>query len=105
MIVRQLQRVHVIDGDVAAAQGQLRLLREELDLQAGQRNQRQCLSALDRHRAADAGNAGDGFLRDEHGRHMPFERGAAGTFLALLMALALSGATWLVLRLMGLVRR
>jgi Mg2+ and Co2+ transporter CorA len=36
---------------------------------------------------------------------MPFQHGGGGTFMALIMALAASGATWLILRRMGLVRR
>jgi Mg2+ and Co2+ transporter CorA len=104
VIARQLQRLHGLDGDVAAAQGQLRLLREELDLQAGQRtNDNVYLLSIVTVLLMPA-TLVTGFFGMNTGG-MPFEKGAAGTFLALVMALAMSAVTWLVLRLMGLVRR
>lgn len=103
-ISRQLHRLHTLDGDVAAAQGQLRLLREELELQAGQRtNDNVYLLSIVTVLLMPATLATGFFGMNTGG--MPFQHGPAGTFLALLMALSLSGVTWLVLRLMGLVRR
>lgn len=104
VVARQLQRLHALDGDVAAAQGQLRLLREELDLQAGQRtNENVYLLSIVTALLMPA-TLVTGFFGMNTGG-MPFEKGAGGTFLALLVAISLSALTWLVLRSMGLVRR
>jgi zinc transporter len=104
VIVRQLQRVNAIDGDVGAAQGQLRLLRDELDLQAGQRtNDNVYLLSIVTVLLMPA-TLVTGFFGMNTGG-MPFEHAAGGTFLALVMALAMSWVTWVVLRMMGLVRR
>jgi Mg2+ and Co2+ transporter CorA len=103
-MTRMVQRLHALDGDIAAAQSQLRLLREELDLQAGQRtNENVYLLSIVTALLMPA-TLVTGFFGMNTGG-MPFERGAGGTFLALVVALSLSGATWLFLRKMGLVRR
>lgn len=104
VMTRMVQRLHALDGDIAAAQSQLRLLREELDLQAGQRtNENVYLLSIVTALLMPA-TLVTGFFGMNTGG-MPFERGAGGTFLALVVALSLSGATWLFLRKMGLVRR
>jgi Mg2+ and Co2+ transporter CorA len=36
---------------------------------------------------------------------MPFEQGGAGTLMATILAVACSIATWILLRMMGLIRR
>lgn len=101
---RHLARLRAVDADVAAAQAQLRLLREELDLQAGQRtNENVYLLSIVTALLMPA-TLVTGFFGMNTGG-MPFERGAGGTFLALVVALSLSAATWLFLRKMGLVRR
>jgi Mg2+ and Co2+ transporter CorA len=99
-----VQRLHAIDGDVAAAQAQLRLLREELDLQAGQQtNENVYLLSIITALLMPATLVTGLFGMNTGG--MPFQHGGGGTFMALVMALAASGATWLILRRMGLVRR
>jgi zinc transporter len=104
VMTRMVQRLHAIDSDVAAAQSQLRLLREELDLQAGQQtNENVYLLSIITALLMPATLVTGLFGMNTGG--MPFQRGAGGTFMALVMALAASGATWLILRRMGLVRR
>ncbi len=104
IIGRSLARVAALESDVAAAQGHLRLLREELDLQAGQRtNENVYLLSIVTVLLMPA-TLVTGFFGMNTGG-LPFSQGIEGTFLATLIALAVSCVTWLVLRRMGLVRR
>lgn len=104
VVARMLQRLHTLDADVVAGQGQLRLLREELDLQAGQRtNENVYLLSIITALLMPATLVTGFFGMNTSG--MPFAKGETGTFLALFVALALSGLTWFALRLMGLMRR
>ena len=101
---RASHRLLGLEREIVGAQAQLRLLREELDLQAGQRtNENVYLLSIVTALFVPA-TLVTGFFGMNTGG-MPFERGAGGTVLAALMALACSGATWLILRRLGLVRR
>lgn len=103
-ITRMLQRLQTLDADVVAGQGQLRLLREELDLQAGQRtNENVYLLSIITALLMPATLVTGFFGMNTSG--MPFAKGETGTFFALFVALTLSGLTWLALRTMGLMRR
>ena len=91
------QRLNSLDGDVVAAQGQLRQLRDELDLQAAQRTNQNVyflsvISAL----LLPATLVTGFFGMNTEG--LPFARGAAGTVMATLLAIAASVMTWLLLR-------
>lgn len=104
VIARQLARVAALESDVAAGQSHLRLLREELDIQAGQRtNDNVYLLSIVTVLLMPA-TLVTGFFGMNTGG-LPFAHGMEGTFLATITAFALSGLTWLILRSMGLVRR
>jgi zinc transporter len=101
---RAITRLQVIERDVAAAQGQLRLLREELDLQSGQRtNENVYLLSVITALIMPATLVTGLFGMNTGG--LPFAHGAGGTFMATLLAAGSSLVTWLLLRRMGLVRR
>lgn len=88
---------------MVAAQGQLRLLREELDLQSGQRtNENVYLLSVITALIMPATLVTSVFGMNTGG--LPFH-GGAGTFMATVLAAGSSLATWLLLRRMGLVRR
>jgi zinc transporter len=100
---RAAGRLQTIERDVVAAQGQLRLLREELDLQSGQRtNENVYLLSVITALIMPATLVTGLFGMNTGG--LPFH-GPAGTFLATVLAAGSSLATWLLLRRMGLVRR
>jgi zinc transporter len=104
VLVRAERRLQPIERDVVAAQGQLRLLREELDLQAGQRtNENVYLLSVITALIMPA-TLVTGFFGMNTGG-MPFGHGAGGTGLATVLVIGSSLATWLLLRSMGLVRR
>jgi Mg2+ and Co2+ transporter CorA len=101
---RGLQRLQAIERDVVAAQGQLRLLREELDLQSGQRtNENVYLLSVITALIMPATLVTGLFGMNTGG--LPLAHGAAGTLMATILAAGSSLATWLLLRRMGLVRR
>jgi Mg2+ and Co2+ transporter CorA len=101
---RGLQRLQAIERDVVAAQGQLRLLREELDLQSGQRtNENVYLLSVITALIMPATLVTGLFGMNTGG--LPLAHGAAGTLVATILAAGSSLATWLLLRRMGLVRR
>ena len=100
-VVRRLQP---IERDVIAAQAQLRLLREELDLQAGQQtNENVYLLSVITALFMPATLVTGFFGMNTSG--LPFTSGLEGTFIATVLALVCSGATWFLLRMMGLIRR
>ena len=104
VLARAERRLQPIERDVVAAQSQLRLLREELDLQAGQRtNENVYLLSVITALIMPA-TLITGFFGMNTGG-MPFERGSGGTLLASILAIGSSLATWLLLRSMGLIRR
>ena len=99
-VVRRLQP---IERDVVAAQTQLRLLREELDLQAGQQtNENVYLLSVITALFMPATLVTGFFGMNTSG--LPFTTGIEGTAIATLLAVICSGATWLLLRTMGLIR-
>ena len=104
VLTRAERRLQPIERDVVAAQGQLRLLREELDLQAGQQtNENVYLLSVITALIMPA-TLVTGFFGMNTGG-MPFEQGGGGTMMATILAIGSSMATWLLLRALGLVRR
>ena len=104
VLTRMARRLQPIERDIAAGQGQLRLLREELDLQAGQQtNENVYLLSVITALIMPA-TLVTGFFGMNTGG-MPFEKGSGGTFLATFVAIGWSVVTWLLLRTMGLIRR
>jgi len=104
VLARSVRRLQPIERDVVAAQSQLRLLREELDLQAGQQtNENVYLLSVITALIMPA-TLVTGFFGMNTGG-MPFEQGASGTLWATIFAVGCSIATWLLLRMMGLIRR
>jgi zinc transporter len=104
VVTRVARRLQPIERDIVAAQSQLRLLREELDLQAGQQtNENVYLLSVITALIMPA-TLVTGFFGMNTGG-MPFEHGGGGTFMATLLAIACSIATWLLLRTLGLIRR
>jgi len=100
-VVRRLQP---IERDVIAAQTQLRLLREELDLQAGQQtNENVYLLSVITALFMPA-TLVTGFFGMNTGG-LPLSGEGGGTFLATIVAILCSLATWLLLRTLGLIRR
>lgn len=100
MVEKLAQRIVSLDGDVLAIQADLRLLREELDIEAGRRTNRNLyvlsiLSAL-----LLPATLVTGFFGMNTGG-FPFAESPYGTFLAGLVALASAGAVYLWLRGQG----
>lgn len=98
------QRLTGLEGDMAAVQLQLRLLREELDLQAAQRTNTNLyvlsiMTALMLPATLITGIFG------MNTGGLPLEHTSLGTIVATLLALAAAGGTWWLLRAMGLMRR
>lgn len=99
-----LPRIATLDGDIVAAQHQLRQLRDELDLQAAQRtNQNVYLLSVMTALMMPA-TLVTGFFGMNTGG-LPFAQGEYGTVLASLVALLSGALTYWLLRIMGLVRR
>lgn len=101
---RCLSRLQAVDGEVVAIQGQLRLLRDELDLQAAQRTNQNIyflsmMSAL----LLPATLVTGFFGMNTAG--LPLAEGESSTLIATFAALGASAATYLLLRVLGLVRR
>ncbi|HEX8056584.1 MAG TPA: transporter [Novosphingobium sp.] len=97
------QRLLGLDGDILGIQGQLRVLREELDMQQEQRTNQNLyllsiMTALMLPVTLVTGifgmNTGD----------LPLE-GHGGTFGAIAIMLACAGGTYWLLRVMGFIRR
>jgi zinc transporter len=104
-VARQFQqRLLGLDQDIVAAQNQLKLLRDELDLQAAQRTNANVyllsvLTAL-----MMPATLVTGFFGMNTGG-LPFAQGEHGTLLATGVALFSAAISWLILRAMGLVKR
>jgi zinc transporter len=97
-------RLAALDGDIVSAQQQLRLLRDELDLQAAQRtNQNVYLLSILTALMMPA-TLVTGFFGMNTGG-LPFAEGKHGTLLATAVALLSAAGSYWLLRLMGLVRR
>jgi Mg2+ and Co2+ transporter CorA len=104
VVARYCQRLGAIDADVVSAQTQLRLLRDELDLQAAQRtNENVYFLSIITALMMPATLVTGFFGMNTSG--LPFSGGGAGTFEATLIALAASAATYFALRTIGLVKR
>ncbi len=99
-----LPRLATLEGDIVSAQQQLRLLRDELDLQAAQRtNQNVYLLSILTALMMPA-TLVTGFFGMNTGG-LPFAQGEYGTLLATLVALFSGGLSYLLLKMMGLIRR
>ena len=93
-----------LERDIVSTQGQLRLLRDELDLQAAQRtNQNVYLLSILTALMMPA-TLVTGFFGMNTGG-LPFAEGKHGTLLATAVALLSGAGSYWLLRLMGLVRR
>ena len=98
------QRLSGLDGDIAAIQGQLRLLREEIDLQAAQRTNTNLyvlsiMTALMLPATLITGIFG------MNTGGLPLEHTSLGTAIAGLIAIGAAAGTYVLLRAMGLMRR
>ncbi len=103
-IERLAQQLSEIDSDMVAIQGQLRLLREEADLQSSQRTNQNLyvlsiLSAL-----LLPATLVTGFFGMNTGG-LPFASEHGGTVEATVLALMASGGVYALLRMLGLVHR
>jgi Mg2+ and Co2+ transporter CorA len=97
-------RLAMLDSDIVSAQQQLRLLRDELDLQAAQRtNQNVYLLSILTALMMPA-TLVTGFFGMNTGG-LPFAEGKHGTLLATAVALLSAAGSWWLLRMMGLLRR
>ena len=103
-IARTTQRLQSIDADVVAAQAQLRLLRDELDLQAAQRTNRNIYFLSIMTALLMPATLVTGFFGMNTGG-LPFAHESGGTALAGLAMVLSSLGTYLALRLMGFVRQ
>jgi zinc transporter len=104
LVKRQGARLGALDREIIGAQGQLRLLRDELELQAGQRtNENVYLLSIVTALFVPA-TLVTGFFGMNTGG-LPGENTAGGTLLAALACAGASGLTWWALRKMGLIRR
>ena len=104
VVMRQQERVQRLEGDVLAAQTQLRLLREELDLQTAQRTDANLyllsiVSAL-----LLPATLVTGFFGMNTGG-LPLTQSGHGTLVGTIFAIGASAATYCVLRAKGMIRR
>jgi zinc transporter len=97
------QRLHTLDTDVVGVQAQLRLLRDELDLQAAQRTNQNIYFLSIMTALMLPATLVTGFFGMNTGG-LPMT-GDNGTLAAGALAVASSLATYLLLRLLGFVRR
>jgi len=98
------QRLQALDGDIMGIQGQLRLLRDELDIQAAQRtNQNLYILSIMTALMLPATLVTGIFGMNTSG--LPLAEGHWGTFYATMIAASAAIATWLLLRWMGFMRR
>lgn len=99
-----LPRLSALDGDIVAAQNQLKLLRDELDLQAAQRiNSNIYLLSILTALMMPA-TLVTGFFGMNTGG-LPFARGENGTLMATLIGVVSAAGSYGLLRMMGLIRR
>jgi len=98
------KRLQGVDQDIGGAQSQLRLLRDELDLQAAQRANRNLYFLSIMTALLMPATLVTGFFGMNTGG-LPFAQGAMGTAIAGLLMVASSVVTYFALRLMGFVRQ
>jgi len=94
---RNVQRLHALDADVGATQAQLRQLRDELDLQTAQRTNQNLYFLSVMSALLLPATLVTGFFGMNTGG-LPFAHMIGGTLVAGALAIAASGATWLLLR-------
>jgi zinc transporter len=92
-----VQRLLALDGDVAATQAQFRMLRDELDLQTAQRTNQNLYFLSVMSALLLPATLVTGFFGMNTGG-LPFADSIGGTVVAAILAIAASGATWLLLR-------
>lgn len=98
------QRLQAIDADILGVQGQLRLLRDEVDIQAAQRtNQNLYMLSIVTALMLPATLVTGLFGMNTGG--MPLADGPHGTLVAALIAGSAAGVTYWLLRQMGFMRR
>jgi zinc transporter len=101
---RAARRLAALDSDLLSIQSQLRLLREELDLQATQRtNQNLYILSMMTALMMPATLVTGVFGMNTHG--LPWANSPIGALIATLLAVGASGAVYLALRLMGFIRQ
>jgi zinc transporter len=102
-VEKLVQRLHSLDGDIIAVQGELRLLREELDIQAAQRtNQNLYILSIMTALLLPATLVTGIFGMNTGGMPLASPVGTAG---ATALALGAAAATYLLLRWLGFMRR
>jgi Mg2+ and Co2+ transporter CorA len=98
------RRLSALDSDLLSIQSQLRLLREELDLQATQRtNQNLYILSMMTALMMPATLVTGLFGMNTHG--LPWANSPGGALVATLLAVGASATVYLVLRLMGFIRQ
>jgi zinc transporter len=103
-VEKLVQRLQALDGDVLGVQSQLRLLREEVDIQAAQRtNQNLYMLSIVTALMLPATLVTGIFGMNTGG--MPLSHGAHGTLIATMIAMGAAAATYFLLRWMGFMQR
>jgi Mg2+ and Co2+ transporter CorA len=98
------QRLHALDADALSVQGQLRLLREEIDIQQDQRtNQNLYILSIMTALLLPATLVTGIFGMNTGG--LPWATTPLGTVYATVLALGTAAATYALLRWMGFMRR
>ncbi|HTI67334.1 MAG TPA: CorA family divalent cation transporter [Caulobacteraceae bacterium] len=103
-VVRAGHRLSALDAELLSIQSQLRLLREELDLQATQRtNQNLYILSILTALMMPATLVTGLFGMNTGG--LPWAHAGAGTAVATVLAVSASAGVYVALRLMGFIRR
>jgi len=103
-VEKLVQRLQSLDADILEVQGQLRLLRDEVDIQAAQRtNQNLYILSIITALMLPATLVTGIFGMNTGG--MPLAQGAHGTLFATMIAMGAAGITYWVLRWMGFMRQ
>jgi zinc transporter len=97
VIERFAQRADAIDADILAIQGQMRVLRDEFDLQAAQKTNDNLYFLSVMSALLLPATLVTGFFGMNTGG-LPMTGGPNGTIEAMVIALIASGATWALLR-------
>ncbi len=103
-VEKQVQRLQSLDADILGTQAQLRVLREEIDIQAAQRtNQNLYILSIVTALMLPATLVTGIFGMNTGG--MPFAQAPHGTLIATMAAASAAAATYFLLRWMGFMRR